>query len=78
MQDGCIEARDYQRKVNREANARILEQLKGKGMQVNDVAPDELAKMRDVVKPVVDKYTKDLGEALVQELNAEITKVRGQ
>ncbi len=78
MQDGCIEARDYQRKVNREANARILEQLKGKGMQVNDVAPDELAKMREVVKPVVDKYTKDIGEALVQELNAEITKVRGQ
>ena len=78
MQDACIEARDYQRKTNREANARILEQLRSKGMQVNDVTPDELAKMRVVVGPVIDKYTKDLGDALVQELKAEITKVRGQ
>jgi TRAP-type transport system periplasmic protein len=76
FQDGCAEARDYQRKFNREANERILEQLKSKGMQVNDVKSDELAKMREAVSPVVDKYSKEVGEDLVKELNAEIAKVR--
>jgi TRAP-type transport system periplasmic protein len=77
FQDGCVEARDYQRKFNREANERILEQLKSKGMQINDVKSDELAKMREAVSPVVGKYSKEVGEDLVKELNAEIAKVRG-
>jgi TRAP-type transport system periplasmic protein len=47
-------------------------------MQVNDVTPDELAKMREAVKPVVEKYTKEFGEDMVKVLNAEIAKVRNQ
>jgi TRAP-type transport system periplasmic protein len=78
LQEACVEARDFQRTANREANARILEQLKSKGMQVNDVTPDELAKMREAVKPVVEKYTKEFGEDMVKVLNAEIAKVRNQ
>jgi TRAP-type transport system periplasmic protein len=78
LQDACIEARDYQRKVSREANARILNELKQAGMQVSEVTPQELGKMREKVKPIVDRYTKDYGEALSQELQAEIGKVRGK
>ena len=46
-------------------------------MQVNDVSPEELARMRGAVAPVVEKYSKEVGEDLVKELNAEIAKVRG-
>jgi len=46
-------------------------------MQVNEVAPEELKRMREKIKPVTDKYAKELGEALVGEVNAEIAKKRG-
>ena len=78
FQEACVEARDFQRTANREANARILEQLRQKGMQINDVTLDQMAKMREKVRPVVEKYTKSIGEELVAELNAEIAKVRAQ
>jgi TRAP-type transport system periplasmic protein len=47
-------------------------------MQINDVTPDQLAKMREKVRSVVEKHTKSIGEELVAELNAEIAKVRAQ
>jgi tripartite ATP-independent transporter DctP family solute receptor len=76
MREACVEARDYQRKVNREANVKILESLKKAGMQVGEVPPQEVAKMREKVKPVIDKFAKEFGEASYKELQAEIAKVR--
>jgi TRAP-type C4-dicarboxylate transport system substrate-binding protein len=76
MRESCVEARDYQRKVNREANIKILESLRKAGMQVSEVPPQELAKMREKVKPVIDKFAKEFGEASYKELQAEIAKVR--
>jgi TRAP-type C4-dicarboxylate transport system substrate-binding protein len=78
MVDSCVEARDYQRKVNREANTTILQRLKTKGMQVNEPSPAELATMREKIRPVIDKHTKTIGDDLVKELYAEIAKVRAK
>ena len=47
-------------------------------MQVNDVAPQEPARMRDAVEPVVDKYTAVIGADLVKQAVAEIERVRKQ
>ncbi len=76
LQDACIEGRDYERKLARDGNARILEELKNSGMQVSEVPPAELARMREKVKPVVEKYSKEFGEDLYKELQAEIAKAR--
>ncbi len=76
MREACVESRDYQRKVNREANIKVLESLKKAGMQVIEVPPQEVAKMREKVKPVIDKFAKEFGEATYKELQAEIAKVR--
>jgi TRAP-type C4-dicarboxylate transport system substrate-binding protein len=76
LQDSCVESRDYQRKVSRESNARILSELKAGGMQVNEVTPQELGKMREKTQPVSAKYTKEYGEELVKEMQSEIAKVR--
>jgi len=78
LQDSASEARRYQRKVNRELDEKSLQTLKAKGMEVNVVSPQEIARMREKVKPVVDKYTKEVGEALVKELYSEIDKARKQ
>jgi tripartite ATP-independent transporter DctP family solute receptor len=78
IQDASNEAGSYERKVSREANDKSAESLKRKGMQINAVAPQEIARMRDKVKPVTDKFTKEGGEAMANEMYAEIAKVRGR
>ena len=77
IQDSANEARDYQRSVSRAQEAKTAEEIK-KTSQINDVPPAEIAKMRDKVKPVVEKFSKDVGEAFVKETYAEIDKVRGK
>ena len=78
IQDASNEAGDYERKVSREANEKSAESLKKKGMQINAVSPQEIARMRERIKPVTEKFTKEGGEALANEMHAEIAKVRGK
>ncbi|MGA0571125.1 TRAP transporter substrate-binding protein [Variovorax sp. VNK109] len=76
LQDAANEAGKYQRQVSREQAAAQLDQLKKAGMQVTELPPAELAKLRERMKPVIDKYAATVGEASVKELMAEIAKVR--
>jgi tripartite ATP-independent transporter DctP family solute receptor len=76
FQDAARETRDYQRKVAREMTAKSREAIIKQGMKVNEPSPQEIARMRDKVKPVVDKYTGQVGEPLVKEMYAEIDKAR--
>lgn len=78
LQDSCSEARDYERTVSREANASLITELRKKGMVFNEIASEEQARMRERVKPVIEKYTRQLGEDLVKQTYAEIEKVRKQ
>ncbi len=65
-----------QRKVARDQAALALAELKKRGMTVHELSADELAKLRERSKPVFDKYAKEIGEPLVQEVLAELAKVR--
>jgi tripartite ATP-independent transporter DctP family solute receptor len=76
--DAANEAKPYQRKVSREMDVKSIEIVKSKGMTVTEFPPQEIARMREKVKPVTEKYEKEAGEALVKELYAEIEKVRGR
>jgi len=76
LQDACDESRTYHRTVSREANDKVVAELKAKGMAFNEISPAERAKMKEKVKPVTDKYSKELGEDLVKQVNAEVEKVR--
>ena len=78
VQDAAAETRDFQRKASRDAEAQTTDVLTKAGAQINPVAPAEIQRMRDKVKPVIEKYTKDVGEAFVKETYAEIEKVRGK
>jgi TRAP-type transport system periplasmic protein len=62
--------------VSREANTRLTAELAKQGMVLNDISPEERARMRQRVQPVIDKYTKQVGEDLVKRAQAEIGKVR--
>jgi tripartite ATP-independent transporter DctP family solute receptor len=76
LQDSAIEAGKYQRQVSREAAASTLEALKQAGMQVSEFQPAEVAKLRERMKPVVAKHAAIVGESTVQELQAELAKLR--
>jgi len=76
IQDSLNEAEIYQRQVSRQKSSQVLEELRKAGMQVNEVPPEEIARIREKIKPVVDKYSKEVGEPLVNEVNAEIAKKR--
>ena len=76
FEDAAVETRDYQRRVAREMDEKSRETLVKNGMQINDIAPEEIARMREKVKPVVEKYAAQVGEDLTKELYAEIEKAR--
>ena len=46
-------------------------------MEIVELPPAEIAKLREKVKPVIDKHAA-VGEDIVKEVNAEIAKVRAQ
>ena len=75
--DAATEATTYERQVSRQQASEAIEELKKSGMQVTEIAPAELQRMRDKVKPVIDKYSAQVGPDTVKALYAEIAKVRG-
>jgi tripartite ATP-independent transporter DctP family solute receptor len=76
FEDAANEMRDYQRKVARDMSEKSREFLIKSGMQINDIPPEEIARMREKVKPVVDKYSAQVGEALVKQFYEELEKAR--
>jgi TRAP-type C4-dicarboxylate transport system substrate-binding protein len=76
FEEAATEATAFQRQVNRKFGDEALEALKKAGMQVSEFSPGELEKMREKVKPVVQKYSAQVGEETVKEVYAEISKVR--
>ncbi len=71
----ALEARDWQRKNARALADKSLASLK-KSMEVTELPPAEVAKIREKLKPVIEKYSANVGADLVKELQAELEKVR--
>jgi len=76
MQDAAGEARRYQRQVSREAAQKAVAELKAKGMQYNELAAAEQARMRQIAKPVTDKFAATYDPALVKLYNDELARIR--
>jgi tripartite ATP-independent transporter DctP family solute receptor len=76
IQDAANEAKLYERQVAREQDAKAVQQLRAAGVEVTEVSPAERERMRNKAKPVIEKYSKEVGEALIKDVNASISKVR--
>jgi tripartite ATP-independent transporter DctP family solute receptor len=74
--EAAAEAGRYERQVSRDQADSTVDQLKKAGMQVTELPPAEQAKLREKMKPVIDKHAATVGEATVRELNAELAKLR--
>lgn len=75
LQEAAIEAQNYQRVVSREAAGKALGELKTRGMAYNDIAPAEMARMRETVKPVHDKFAASYDPAIVTLFKSEMERV---
>ena len=76
MRDAADEARAYQRQVSRAAAQKAVGDLQARGMQYNDVAPAEQARMRDISRPVTDKFAATYDPAIVRLYNTELARIR--
>ena len=75
LQDSAAEAAKFQRETNRAASASTLDQLKKAGMQITEFNAAEQAKLRDKLKPVIDKHGAAIS-ATVADMQSELAKVR--
>jgi len=75
LSDALVQARQYQRQLNREKEQYYIEEVRKNGMTVDEFSPAESAKMRERMMPMVAKYTKELGEPFVKRVYAEVERL---
>jgi len=76
IQEAAAESAKYQRDQSRSQAAGILDNLKKNGVQVTELSAADMGKLRDKMRPVTAKYAVSVGQETVQEVQAEIAKVR--
>ncbi len=76
VQDAATEATQYQRELSRKQADEALADLKKAGMQVTELSPAELQRIREKMKPVIEKHTAAVGADVVKQVQDEIAKVR--
>ena len=75
FRDTYTETVQYQREQTKIAAEKALGELQAKGMQFNDIAPAEYARMQEVVKPVIAKFSGDYDPAKVKLFNDELARI---
>jgi TRAP-type transport system periplasmic protein len=76
LQAAAVESAGYQRTQSRAQLQSGLEDLKKGGMQVTELSAAEVTKLREKMKPVIDKYAGSVGESTVKDVMAELAKLR--
>ena len=78
FRDTYAETREFQRDHTKLSADKALGELKAKGMQFNEIAPAEYARMQEVTKPVAEKFSGEYDPAKVKLFNDELARVRGK
>jgi tripartite ATP-independent transporter DctP family solute receptor len=76
LTDSAREAGAFHRALSREAAEKDRKALEAKGMQINDVPADVIAKMRETTKPVADKFAASYDPSLVQLYRTEMQRIQ--
>ena len=74
LMEAAKKARDFERQDTREEAARALAELKDKGMQINEVDPAEVQRMREQAAPAIQKVVDTVGQQLFDQVQAEAEK----
>ena len=76
LMDAAKKSRDFERKDTREEATRALADLKTKGMQINELAPAEAARMRGKLTQVHASVANGVGQDLWKQTQDELAKLR--
>jgi tripartite ATP-independent transporter DctP family solute receptor len=72
FEEANAEATRYQRELSRERSKQMVEELRKKGMQVTEIARDELPMIRMATRKVIDRHGKEFGEDWVKRLYMQL------
>lgn len=76
INEAAIEARTFQRALNREQTAGLLTKLADEGMEVNEVSAEERQRLAERLQPVVEKNTAAIGAEWMATFNDALAKLR--
>ena len=76
LQEAATESAAYQRTQSRAQLQAGMEDLRKGGMQITELPPAEIAKLREKMKPVIGKHSATVGEETVRGIQAELAKAR--
>jgi TRAP-type C4-dicarboxylate transport system substrate-binding protein len=78
MKECALKGRDDERRINREQAAATLARLRSKGMQVSEISPAEMQRIRDRTHQVYDQHGKAIGDEALNLVFGELKRIRGQ
>jgi TRAP-type C4-dicarboxylate transport system substrate-binding protein len=76
LKKAAAEAMKFHRKNMTKADLDVIANFREKGTEVEPLPPSELDKLREMVKPVIEKFTPVVGAEFAKEFYAEIDKAR--
>jgi TRAP-type transport system periplasmic protein len=75
----CAEVgRDVQREVSRELSEQSLAHVQEEGMQFNELPEEELERIRERVQPVYERHAAEIGEDVVERMQAALEEIRAE
>lgn len=75
--DAAKKSRDFERQDTRAEADKALADLKGKGMQINELSPTEANRMREKLGAINASIAANVGEALWKDVQDAVAQVRG-
>ena len=78
LKECAIEGRAEQRKANRAMEDKSVANLRAKGMQVNEISPAEMARIRERSKVIYERHGKTIGDEAMSMVFGELKRARGQ
>ncbi len=74
IMQAAVKARDAEREDTRAEAREALASIREHGMQINEVTPEEVARMREKAKPAIQTVIDTVGQSLFDQVQAEIAK----
>ena len=78
LRECALSTRDEQRRINRQQAEEGVTRMKAKGLIVNDISAEEMARMRAAVRPVHDTYIPAIGADMMSAVQDDLKQVRGR
>ncbi|MEY9324190.1 TRAP transporter substrate-binding protein [Sinorhizobium fredii] len=76
LKDCALVGQKEQRKVNREKSEVSLANLKSQGMEVNEITPEEMERLRDKLKVISERHAAAIGPETLDLVFGELKRIR--